>query len=192
MHSVSFRIFILANMKESLLSLHSGRQKPHRCIFSAGIRCQVKMLKWQKKNRKIPGSWIWSNYEIYFHTSIFKSNWIVRLKTLKWNRGYSTTAHPPTLTLLSCFSAPCGQIWASEDIIWIPNLRNQNLRSVYVILHGNLHQDRFLYLLNPFTKYKWYWHFHNCSFNWLCVKQAYIFFKWKYKDQRTYLIYPAW
>ena len=25
------------------------------------------------------------------------------------------THHPPTLTLLSCFSAPCGQIWASED-----------------------------------------------------------------------------
>ena len=30
--------------------------------------------------------------------------------------------HPPppttTLTLLSCFSAPCGQIWACEDTIW--------------------------------------------------------------------------
>ena len=31
-------------------------------------------VKMAKKNRKIPGSWIWSNYEIYFHTSIFKSN----------------------------------------------------------------------------------------------------------------------
>ena len=25
--------------------------------------------------------------------------------------------HPPTLTLLCCFSAPCGQIWACEDTI---------------------------------------------------------------------------
>ena len=36
---------------------------------------------------------------------------------------------PPTLTLLSCFSAPCGQIWASEDIFFIVlNLRKPNLR----------------------------------------------------------------
>ena len=46
--------------------------------------------------------------------------------------AFALYTHPPTttLTFLSCFSAPCGQIWASEDIFFIVlNLRNLNLRS---------------------------------------------------------------
>ena len=36
--------------------------------------------------------------------------------TMKY--AYAPTHPPPTLTFLSCFSAPCGQIWACEATIW--------------------------------------------------------------------------
>ena len=86
------------------------------CWHSFGLNVQCD----KHKRLEASGVWGWGrgleNLKCFNSVNLsidkrFSSRCTVQLKLL-WH------AHPPTLTLNLCFSAPCGKIWACEDIFW--------------------------------------------------------------------------
>ena len=99
--------FIVMNLSCQMVESHpAGLLLP--CWSFAG-HCQV--LRCSYKYSRL-------NWSPWFVVLIDKLRWSDLLLSRSCSGFHPNTHHPPTLTFLSCFSAPCGPIWASEDTFW--------------------------------------------------------------------------